>query len=61
MFGEKATRRIEIVVTSEQRRELERVAKECGKPLASVIREAVNEFVGDYSERHVFAEPSPAD
>lgn len=54
LYGQKASERIEFVVTPEQRRELERVAAEQGKPLASVIREAVNEFVGDYCERKVF-------
>ena len=54
IYGERATKRIEFVVTAEQRRELERVAAEQGKPLSTVIRDAVNEFVGDYSDRKVF-------
>jgi hypothetical protein len=54
IYGTRANKRIEFVVTVEQRRELERVSRETGKPLATVIREAVNEFVADYSERKVF-------
>jgi hypothetical protein len=54
IYGTRATKRIEFVVTAEQRRELERVSRETGKPLSTVIREAVNEFVSDYSERKVF-------
>lgn len=54
IYGHRASERIEFVVTPEQRRELERVAAETGKRIATVIREAVNEFVGDYSERKVF-------
>ena len=54
LYGSRATQRIEFVVTVEQRRDLERVAAEQGKPLSTVIREAVNEFVGDYGERKVF-------
>lgn len=33
---------------------IRRVAAENGQPVASVIREAVNEFVADYGERAVF-------
>lgn len=54
LFGARANRRIEFVVTDEQRRELEHVAADQGKPIATVIREAVNEYVSDYSERTVF-------
>lgn len=53
-YGSRANKRIEFVVTDEQRRELEHVAAEQGKPIATVIREAVNEYVSDYSERTVF-------
>lgn len=54
LHGVKADQRVEFTVTAEQRRELDRVAKESGKALATVIREAVNEFVADYSDRRVF-------
>lgn len=54
LYGARANKRIEFVVTAEQRRELEHVAAEQGKPIATVIREAVNEYVSDYSERTVF-------
>ncbi len=52
--GVRATERIEIVVTPEEKDHLRRVADEEGKPLASVIRDAVNEFVADYGEKQVF-------
>lgn len=57
LFGARANRRIEFVVTDEQRRELEKVAAEQGMPIATVIREAVNEYVADYSEKTVFPKP----
>lgn len=56
LYGSRAERRIEIVVTDEQRRELNRVAAVQRKPLATVIREAVNEYVTDYGEKRVFSE-----
>lgn len=56
LYGSRAHKRIEIVVTAEQRRELDRVAAEQKKPLATVIREAVNEYVADYGEKRVFSE-----
>jgi len=55
LYGARARKRIEIVVTDEQRRDLDRVASESGKNLATVIREAVNEYVSDFSERQVFS------
>ncbi len=49
--------RIEIVVTAEERARLERVALENRGGLARVIRDAVNEYVSDYSDTVVFIDP----
>lgn len=49
-----STNRIEFVVTESERAALKRIAIEEGKPLATVIREAVNERVADYGERKIF-------
>lgn len=58
LYGARAKKRIEIVVTDEQRRDLDQVAADQGKPLATVIREAVNEYVADYREQSVFTRSS---
>jgi hypothetical protein len=50
-----ATERIEIVVTKAERSGLERIAATERKTLSAVIREAVNEFVGDFSEEKPFS------
>jgi hypothetical protein len=52
--GVAATNRIEFTVTDTERKALQRVADEEGKPLATVIREAVNERVADYGEKKIF-------
>ena len=52
--GEPARDVIHIRVTARQRAELEQVAAELGVDCSAIIRDAVNEFVGDYSERRVF-------
>jgi predicted DNA-binding protein len=49
-----------IRVTSEERRDLDQVARENGQTRADVIREAVNEYVADYRERGVFGLQRPA-
>lgn len=54
MFGEPATDAIRVRVTPQQRRDLERVAQENRTDLAGVIRDAVNTYVADYSERKPF-------
>jgi len=41
-------------VTAEERHHLGQVAAHAQKPIASVIRDAVNEYVADYDERKVF-------
>lgn len=56
LYGTRAKQRIEIVVTDEQRKDLDRVAADQGKPLSTVIREAVNEYVSDFGEKRVFTE-----
>jgi predicted transcriptional regulator len=40
--------------TPAQRLELRRVADENGQRLSTVVRQAVDEFVGDYRDRRVF-------
>ncbi len=49
-----ATKRIEFVVTHEERQALQVMAQHEGKPLATLIREAVNERAADYGERKIF-------
>lgn len=51
----RATKRVEFVVTEEERADLERVATETKQPVAAVIRQAVDEFVADYREKKVFS------
>jgi hypothetical protein len=52
--GEPATKRLVIRITDRERQELQRVASENGQPLATIAREALNEFVADYADRTVF-------
>jgi hypothetical protein len=52
--GTRSTERIEIVVTCEERKALEQVAKDQCQPLATVVRDAVNTYVADYGEKRVF-------
>jgi hypothetical protein len=54
LFGEPATDAIRVRVTPQQRRDLERVARENCTDLAGVIRDAVNTYVADYRESGVF-------
>jgi acyl-CoA hydrolase len=49
--GVVATRRREFRLTADEDRELARVARENGQHVATLIREAVNEYVADYAER----------
>ena len=53
--GVAATKRVEFVVTPDERTALARVAAHNRQPLATIIRSAVNEFVADYGERHPLA------
>jgi hypothetical protein len=50
----RSSSRLEIVMTDDERIELDRVAVENGMPVSSVVREAVNTFVQDYREKIVF-------
>jgi hypothetical protein len=54
LFGTRATERIEFVVTVEQREDIVAIAAEEGRAVAMVIRDAVNEYVGDFREKQVF-------
>jgi hypothetical protein len=49
-----STARIELRVTPAQRLELRRVASENRTGVAGILREAVNEYVADYTDRQTF-------
>ena len=49
-----STNRVEFMVTNAERQALQNMASNERKPLASIIREAVNERVADYGERKIF-------
>lgn len=44
-------------LTEDEERELLAVSAELGKPVATILREAVNEYVADFREREVFSSP----
>lgn len=46
-----ATCRLWLRLTPDERAALDRVSTETGMPRAAILREAVNEYVGDYSDR----------
>jgi predicted DNA-binding protein len=52
-----ASEAIRVRVTEAERADLQAVADELGQPMAAVIRDAVNEFVGDFRDRPVFRGP----
>jgi hypothetical protein len=52
--GETAAKQIHILVTEQEHAELCDVAKQEQRPLSAVVRDAVNSYVGDYSERRIF-------
>jgi hypothetical protein len=54
LFGVKASGSISVRVTQAQRVALERVARQNGMSLTSVIRDAVNEFVSDCRDETPF-------
>jgi hypothetical protein len=54
LYDVPATQRITVNVTPAQRLELRRVASDNRTGMAGIIREAVNEYVADYSERTPF-------
>jgi len=49
-----ATSEFRVRCTPAQRLELRRVADENGRRLSAVVREAIDEFVGDYRDGRVF-------
>ena len=50
-FGVRATERVQFTVTPDQLQALEIVAKENDLKLVDVVRDAVNSYVADYSDR----------
>lgn len=48
--GQPSERRREFRLTPEEDAELQRIARENRLPVATLIREAVNEYVADYSD-----------
>lgn len=54
------TAKIELRVTPAQRLELRRVASDHRTGVAGIVREAINEFVGDYNERRPFTRKTRA-
>jgi len=52
--GQRASERIEIVVTADERKAIARVAKDNRQTIAAVVREAINVFAADYGDRVVF-------
>jgi hypothetical protein len=45
---------IKIRLSAEERAALREAANELGMPMSAMVRDAVNEFVADFSERRVF-------
>jgi hypothetical protein len=54
LYDVPASERIYVNVTPAQRLELQRVASDNRTGMAGMIRDAVNEYVADYSERKPF-------
>lgn len=52
--GVRSTKRVEFVTTETEWSHLKQMAATEGKPIATVIRDAVNTYVADYGERRVF-------
>jgi hypothetical protein len=52
--GVRANRRLQFRMTDQERQALKQVASELGQDVAAVMRDAVNEYVADYSERRIF-------
>jgi hypothetical protein len=51
-FDEPASVIICVRVTQTQRRDLERIAKDNHTTISGALREAADEYVGDYRENH---------
>jgi hypothetical protein len=54
IYDAPATSSIRVRCTPAQHLELRRVADENGQRLSTIVREAVDEFVGDYRDGRVF-------
>lgn len=52
--GVRATRQIGIRITDDERRALEEVVLVERKSLTEIVRDAINEYVGDFQERVIF-------
>jgi len=53
-LDEPASSRVTIRLTPGERADLDRVARDNRMRTATVVREAVNEYVSDYRDRRVF-------
>lgn len=53
--GEIASARIWAWLTNDERQSLRALSEETGKPIAEIVREAVNVYVADFSEQRVFS------
>ena len=54
LYDTPVTARLSLAVTPAQRLELKRIATDNGTGMSNILREAMNEFVSDYGERHPF-------
>lgn len=52
--GKPASRRQMFWLTEDEEAALKAAAAESGLPVATLIRDAVNEFVADYTDRRIF-------
>lgn len=59
-YTEPASEDVNVRVTPSQRRDLEQVARDNRSSMATIIREAIDEYVADYRERPVFRRTKPA-
>lgn len=57
--GAKSERRVNFRVTETEYLALKQMAAENRQPMANVIRDAVDCFIGDYSEKRVFKSSPP--
>lgn len=58
--GEPATKRREFRLTPPEDQDLKAISRETGAPVATIVRDAVNEYVSDFRERQVFGPRKPA-
>lgn len=52
--GESSTHRFEFVTTDDEAIGIKHVAAAEGRPVSEIIRDAINEYVGDFSEQKIF-------